>query len=141
MTATPKCLVLTGMLGLMIFTSPKICAQTATIETPATEATDAQAKPDAEKMGPKKINYAFIIKNHPAGTLYGNPCFLDVSHSYGFEYLIVPEGVAPNKNGMSRAIHNLGVNIKLLFRNGPFWKSRLKKKYEKCKYSYGDFVG
>ncbi|HLF35235.1 MAG TPA: hypothetical protein VI583_13415 [Cyclobacteriaceae bacterium] len=106
-----------------------------------TEATQSNAKPEARDMGPKKNKIAYLIKNNPAGTLYGNPCFKEVSHKFGFEYLIVPAGVAPNSNGLSRSAHNLGVNIKLFFRNGPLWKSRMKKKFERCKYGYGDFVG
>jgi hypothetical protein len=106
-----------------------------------TEATDSNAKPDARNMGPKKNKIAYLIKNNPAGTLYGNPCFKEVSHGFGFEYLVVPAGVAPNSNGFSRSVHNLGINIKLFFRNGPLWKSRMKKKFERCKYGYGDFVG
>ena len=106
-----------------------------------TQATDSRAKPDAQKMGPKEDKVTYLIKSNPSGTLYGNPCFKEVSHRFGFEYLIVPEGVAPNPNGLLRAMHNFGVNVKLLFRNGPFWKLRMKKKFEKCKYGYGDFVG
>jgi hypothetical protein len=107
----------------------------------STQATDPDARPDACKMGPKEKNYLFIIKDNPEGTLYGNPCFKDVSHKFGFEYLVAPKGVVPNSNGFSRNLHNFGVNIVLFFRNGPFWKARMKKKFEQCKYGYGDYVG
>lgn len=106
-----------------------------------TQATDPNAKPDARKMGPKEKKILYIIKSNPQGTLYGNPCFKDATHKFGFEYLIAPEGLPPNRNDFSRGMHNLGVNIILFFRNGPFWKVRLKKKLEHCKYDYGDFVG
>ena len=77
----------------------------------------------------------------PQGTLYGNPCFKEVSHEFHFEYLVAPKGIKPNRNNFSRDFHNLGVNIILFFRNGPFWKARMKKKFQQCKYGYGDFVG
>ncbi len=126
---------------LMLFLAYSAYSQQETGGDFSTQATDSGAKPDAQKMGPKKDKFSFLIKNNPSGTLYGNPCFKEVSHGFGFEYLIVPAGISPNSNGLSRSMHNLGVNIKLLFRNGPFWKVRMKKKFERCKYGYGDFVG
>ena len=107
----------------------------------STQATNPDAKPDARKMGPKEKKIRYIIKSNPQGTLYGNPCFKQASRKFGFEYLVAPEGIAPNRNGFSRAMHNFGVNIILFFRNGPFWKTRLKKELKHCKYGYGDYVG
>ena len=125
----------------MLFLAIRAYSQQSTGDDIATQATDSDARPDAQKMGPKKDKVSYLIKNNPTGTLYGNPCFREVSHGFGFEYLIVPAGIAPNANSLSRSMHNLGVNVKLFFRNGPFWKSRMKKKFERCKYGYGDFVG
>ncbi len=107
----------------------------------ATQATDPHARPDARRMGPKQKKIYYIIKSNPQGTLNGNPCFKEASEKFGFQYLVAPEGVTPNRNGFSRSMHNLGVNIVLFFRNGPFWKARMKKKLKHCKYGYGDFVG
>ena len=107
----------------------------------STQATDEDAKPDARKMGPKEEKYLYIIKDNSEGTLYGNPCFKEVSHEFHFEYLIAPKGLKPNRNNFTRDFHNLGVNIILFFRNGPFWKARMKKKFQQCKYGYGDYVG
>jgi len=116
-------------------------SQKITSEDYSTQATDPNARPDAHKMGPKKKKNLFIIKNNPSGTLYGNECFKEASHHFGFEYLIVPDKVPPNSNVFKRNLHNLGVNVLLFFRNGPFWKLRMKKKFKNCKYGYGDFVG
>ena len=116
-------------------------AQQANGEKFSTQATDPNAKPDARKMGPKEKKILYIIKNNPWGTLYGNPCFKEESHKFGFEYLVAPEGLVPNRTGFSRGMHNLGVNIILFFRNGPCWKLRMKKKLRHCKYGYGDYVG
>ncbi len=124
-----------------------ISIQTASIAQDAgkgnftTQATDPHARPDARKMGPKQKKIYYIIKDNPEGTLNGNPCFKEASDKFGFQYLIAPEGMAPNRNNFSRAMHNFGANFILFFRNGPFWKIRMKKKLKHCKYGYGDFVG
>jgi hypothetical protein len=129
------------VITLVIFVDLEILAQQASRDTFSTQATDPDAKPDAHKMGPRKKKNLFIIKNNTTGTLYGNPCFKEVSHHFGFEYLVVPEKIPPNTNAFKRNLNNLGVNVLLFFRNGPFWKLRMKKKFENCKYGYGDFVG
>jgi hypothetical protein len=129
------------VIALMLLMSPEVNAQKTSKDSYSTQATNPDARPDAHKMGPKKKKIFFIIKSNTSGTLYGNECFREVSHQYGFEYLAVPEKVPPNSNAFKRNLHNFGVNFLLFFRNGPFWKSRMKKKFENCKYGYGDFVG
>jgi hypothetical protein len=107
----------------------------------STQATDPRARPDARKQGPKKQTYRYIIKSDSKNTLKGNDCFEEVTRKYGFEYLIVPEDLPPNRNGFKRWMHNFGVKFILFFRNGPGWQLRLKRKYRDCKYRYGDFTG
>lgn len=107
----------------------------------STQATDPNAKPDARKQGPKKKKIRYIIRSDTKGTLKGNACFEEATRKLGFEYLIVPEKLPPNRNGFTRFMHNLGVRTVLFFRNGPGWQIRLKKKYKQCRYQYGDFVG
>jgi hypothetical protein len=106
-----------------------------------TGATDTHARMDARKQVPKKTTYRYIIKNDSKNTLKGNKCFEEVTHKFGFEYLIAPQDLPPNTSGIKRWMHNLGVKFTLLFRNGPGWQWRLKKRYNECKYRYGDFVG
>lgn len=107
----------------------------------STQATNPDARPDAKKQGPKRKRVRYIIRSDSKETLSGNKCFEEVTQDFGFEYLIVPGNLPPNRNGFSRFMHNLGVNTVLFFRNGPLWKTRLKKKYNQCRYQYGDFVG
>ena len=107
----------------------------------STQATDPKAKPDSKKQGPKRKTYKYVIKNDTKGALKGNKCFEEVTHKFGFEYLIVPKGLPGNENGFRRWSHNFGVKFTLFFRNGPFWQLRLKRKYKKCRYVYGDFIG
>ena len=107
----------------------------------STQATNPKARPDAKKVGPKKKKIRYIVRSDSKGTLTGNKCFEEVTNKFGFEYLIVPEKMPPNKNGFSRFMHNFGVKTVLFFKNGPGWQIRLNKKYKKCRYQYGDFVG
>lgn len=106
-----------------------------------TRATNTRARKDARKLGPKKTTFYFIIKSDSKNTLKGNKCFEEVTHKFGFEYLIAPQDLPPNTNGFKRWTHNFGVKFILFFRNGPGWQLRLQKRYNECKYRYGDFVG
>jgi len=107
----------------------------------STQATNPKARPDAKKEGPKKKKTRYIVRSDSKGTLSGNKCFEEVTKKFGFEFLIVPEKMPPNKNGFSRFMHNFGVKTVLFFKNGPGWQIRLNKKYKQCRYQYGDFVG
>jgi len=107
----------------------------------STQATNSRARSNAKKHGPKEKKYRYIIRSDSKNTLKGNKCFEEVTRKFGFEYLIVPQPLPPNKNGFRRFIHNFGVKFILFFRNGPGWQLRIKKKYNECKYRYGDFVG
>jgi len=103
--------------------------------------TQLDAKPDPKKQKEKQKRIRYIITNDTKNTLPGNRCFEDVTRSMGFQYLAVPKGQPPNKNGFSRWTHNLGVKFMILLKNGPFWKIKVNKKYDKCKYGSGDFIG
>jgi len=59
----------------------------------------------------------------------------------GFMYLAVPPGQAENYDGITRWFHNFGVKCLMVFRHGIFWKAKVNKKFQECKYSSGDFVG
>lgn len=136
----PKCVFGIILLSLLL-SCGEVLSQGDARNNFSTQATDPHAKPNARRMGPRQRTILFLIKNNPQGTLYGNPCFKEVSHRFGFEYLLAPVGMAPYRYNFSRSMHNLGVNVLLFFRNGPFWKLRVKKKFHECKYGYGDFVG
>lgn len=99
------------------------------------------AKPDPKKQKEKEKRIRYIIKNDTKETLSGNLCFEEVTTKMGFQYLAVPLGQPFNKNGFSKWRHNFGVKFMILLKNGPFWKMKVNKKYEECKYGSGDFVG
>lgn len=99
------------------------------------------AKPDPKKQKEKELIIRYIIKNDTRKTLAGNLCFEEVTTKMGFQYLAVPKGQVPNKNGFVRWKHNFGVKFMILLKNGPFWKIKVNKKYKECKYGSGDFIG
>lgn len=106
-----------------------------------TEATDIGIEVNKKKEGPKQKRILYIVKNDGKKILYGNRCFLDVQHAMGFEYLIQLKDQPLNRNELSRNVHNFGVKFILLFRNGPFWGIKIKKKKKECRMLSGDFVG
>ncbi len=99
------------------------------------------AKPDPKKQGGKEKKIRYIITNDTKETLAGNVCFEEAIREMGFQYLAVPKGQPPNKNNFERWWHNFGVKFMLTLKNGPFWKIKVNKKYEECKFGSGDFTG
>ncbi|NJN28736.1 MAG: hypothetical protein HC819_23525 [Cyclobacteriaceae bacterium] len=99
----------------------------------------ATPNPKKQRKGEKTIR--FIIVNNTKGTLAGNRCFEEALAKMGFQYLAMPKGQPPNQNGFARWTHNFGVKFMIVLQNGPFWKSRVNKKYKECKYGSGDYVG
>ena len=81
------------------------------------------------------------IKNDSEGLLLGNKCMEEVMKEMGFEYVIQLKGQPGYRNEFGRLAHNLGAKIGIMFRNGPFWKFKLKKKRNQCREQTGDFVG
>ena len=81
------------------------------------------------------------IKNDTKGLLLGNRCMEDVTRSMRFEYVVQPKGQPGNRSEFGRLIHNFFAKIGITFRNGPFWKFKLKKKRKECRRKTGDYVG
>lgn len=103
--------------------------------------TQLDAKPDPKKQREKEKRIRYIVTNDTKNTLPGNRCFEEVTYGMGFLYLAVPKGQPLNKNGISRWWHNFGTKFIILLKNGPFWKIKVNKKHDECKYGSGDFMG
>lgn len=99
------------------------------------------APPDPRKQGVKEKKIRYIITNSTKNTLAGNACFEESTRKMGFQYLAIPKGQAPNTSGWNRWWHNFGVKTVVLFKNGPFWKTKVNKNYKNCKFQSGDYVG
>lgn len=129
-----RCLVLVLMLAAQ-------SAFSQTTPPASTSNTDFNKKGRSaqKKSNEKKIRY--ILKKDTQNTSYGNPCVVEITRSKGFEYMVTLRGQPGYETELQRGFHNFGVNVALLFRNGPFWKSGLRKKIKECRRKTGDYVG
>ena len=106
-----------------------------------TSTTSLEPTYKSKKKDYKNEHLVSIIKKDTKGLLLGNRCLQDVTRDMGFEYVVQPKREKLSMNGFERLIHNFGAKLKITFKNGPFWKFRLKKKRKECKQQTGDFVG
>ncbi len=126
-----------------VFSQDDLSARSAISEDIPTIATDPNRNPDkmdASKTPdfPKKIEY--LLTRKPTKVLYGNPCAEEVTYKYGFIYLLNPK-LDQNEFGNENAFwHNFKTHFKLMFKNGPFYKSKVRKEIRVCRESSGDFV-
>lgn len=95
---------------------------------------DATKVPDY----PKKTEY--LLTRKPTKVLYGNPCAEEVTYNYGFIYVFNPKNSAEGYYNENAFWHNFTTKFKLLFKNGPFYMSKVKKGIKECRKSSGDFV-
>lgn len=89
----------------------------------------------------KDRRLAHWIKNDGKGLLLGNSCMDEITHKMGFEYVVQVKGQPGNRNEFGRFFNNLGAKTTIFFRNGPFWKIKLKKKRNDCRRLTGDHLG
>ena len=101
--------------------------------------TTVRKKVNKKKTGPDRKTYSRLYKNSTKGTLYGNPCALEVTHKMGFEYVPLSQGHGKTKVGF--ILNNVYVSSKLVVTRSPFWKLILKKRLKDCRAKSGDGVG
>lgn len=87
---------------------------------------------------PVRRNQIAIFRRDTKNLLLGNKCAEDIMRDYKFRYAVVP----PNQriSGTRYFFHNAWANIRLFFKNGPFWKNRMHKKIKECRRLTGDIV-
>ena len=107
----------------------------------STSNTGIGKKSKSSQVRSKKQKIRYILKKDTQKTLYGNPCVVEATRDKGFEYTIQLKGQPGYESEFQRAFHNFGVNVALLFRNGPFWKSGIRKNIDACRDKSGDYVG
>lgn len=93
---------------------------------------------DRDYKGRRLIHW---VKNNGRGLLIGNKCMEEVTKHMGFVYLVQTRDRPYKKTEFGRLMHNFFAKTGIFFRNGPFWKFKLKKKRKKCRFETGDFVG
>jgi len=125
----------------MVFTLVVDSALCQNVPPESTSNTDFDKKGRTSQMKSKNKKVRYLLKSDTQDTSYGNPCVLELTRSKGFEYMVTLKGQPGYESEIQRGFHNFGVNVSLLFRNGPFWKSGLRKKMDDCRHKSGDYVG
>ena len=125
---------------LLIFLSGIVFSQGRNEAPFKTPNTHIEPTPDPKKDKPKRKELNFVIKKDTKGYLPGNKCFEEVTTDMGFIYLAVPKGQSYYTSEFDRNLHNFGAKIKILVKNGPFWKIKVNKTYKKCNYGYADYA-
>jgi hypothetical protein len=126
------------LLVFMLAVEPAF-SQTSPPSTTSNTDFDKKSRNAQKKSKSKKVRY--ILKRDTQNTSYGNPCVVEITRSKGFEYLVTLKGQPGYESEVQRGFHNFGINIALLFRNGPFWKLGLRNKIKDCRQKSGDYVG
>lgn len=85
--------------------------------------------------------YKTIYRRNPYGTFLGNKCVEESTQKMGFRYELVPKQGPGSKTAVGVFLHNTGTKSLLLFRNGPFWQCRLRRRIDECRIRTGDYIG
>lgn len=85
--------------------------------------------------------YKTIYRRNPYGTFLGNKCVEESTQKMGFRYELVPKQGPGSKTAVGVFLHNTGTKTLLLFRNGPFWQCRLRRRIDECRIRTGDYIG
>lgn len=124
-------------IAVFLIASSSLVAQEANEDIPTNNTVWKKSKPKKHKSNPKR--YSQLYRKNTKGTLYGNPCAIDVTHKMGFEFVPLAQG--HGKTTVGHFINNALVKTKLTFTRTPFWKLILNKRLKDCRLSSGDGIG
>lgn len=86
-------------------------------------------------------HYKTIYRRNSYGTFLGNKCVEESTQKMGFRYELVPRQGPGSKTALGVFLHNTGTKSLLLFKNGPFWQCRLRRRIDECRIRTGDYIG
>lgn len=89
----------------------------------------------------EKKQYKTIYRRDTYGIFLGNKCVQESTQKMGFRYELVHKQGAGSKTAVGVLLHNAGTKMLLLFKNGPFWQCRLRKRIDECRIRTGDYIG
>ena len=95
---------------------------------------------DAVIVRDSSSNYIQIYVKNSGSILYGNHCAELIAKKKHIEFVVIPANIG---YGMSRTdifFNNLEGHCRAFFRNGFFWRKRLRKQIMACKTGTDDFV-
>ena len=82
-----------------------------------------------------------IYSKDPSETLMGNECVESYTRELGFEYVYPFSSPGVPRNDLYIFANNRWNGLRLIFKNGLFWKRRVKKRIKACRLSSGDYRG
>ena len=126
---------------LFLCVSARLCAQDEELRFGNTPMTNKYPTYESNDKHYKEKQLIYWVKNDARGLLEGNPCMDEVTRDMGFVYLIQPQGQTWNNSEFERLLHNFGAKFRIMLKNGPFWKFKLKRERKRCRELTGDFVG
>lgn len=128
------------VLALLILLSTSAMAQKQ-LKFGDTPTTNKNPKYKQRAKDYKRKHVIHWVKKETKGLMIGNPCMERVFAEMEFVYLIEGKGQRNRKNGIQRFAHNFAAKARIFWRNGPFWKFKLKKKRKECRRQTGDYTG
>lgn len=128
------------ILVLLIFLSTSALAQK-NLKFGDTPTTNRNPKYKQRHKDFKRKPVIHWVKTETKGLLIGNPCMDRVFAEMGFVYQIEGKGQRSSKSGAARFFHNFAAKTRILLKNGPFWKFKLKKRRKACRRQTGDYNG
>lgn len=85
-------------------------------------------------------HYIQIHIRETKDALYGNRCAEVAAQKMGIEFIIIPKDIGFGMKLKHFFGTNLNSYIRAFFKNGFFWRKRLKKKIQQCREMTGDYI-
>ena len=83
-------------------------------------------------------NYMQLYVRASEQVLYGNKCAEDEAKRMGIEFVLLSKDIGYGMSESSRQWSNFKTGFRAFFKNGFFWKRKLKKRIRLCKEATGD---
>ncbi len=83
-------------------------------------------------------NYMQLYVRASEQVLYGNKCAEDEAKRMGIEFVLLSKDIGYGMSESSRQWSNFKTGFRAFFKNGFFWKRKLKKRIRLCKEATSD---
>lgn len=93
---------------------------------------------DAVVMRDSGSRYIQIHVTQTRDVLYGNRCAEMEAQKMGIEFIIIPKDIGYGMSKKNIFFTNLHAEWRAFWKNGFFWKKRLKKRIRRCRESTVD---
>lgn len=95
---------------------------------------------DAVVMRDSGSRYIQIHITESKEALYGNRCAEMEAQKMGIEFIIIPKDIGYGMTKKNIFFTNLNAHFRAFWKNGFFWKKRLKKRIRRCRDATGDYI-